>query len=415
MNFTNVIKPTHICNLSCKYCYNEDARAPMMSHETLRRVVRETCTYVVEEGLPGVDFIWHGGEPMVAGIDFYRVALEEQRPFSGRMNISNTMQTNGTLIDEEWIRFFVDTQFRVSMSLDGTRDLNDRTRVDRGGGGSFDRIMRGIGLVREAGLALGVAIVLSRSNREHVDEIFDFLVQQKLPFNVIPLTRSGDALSNFEDLGLLPDEYADPWIRLYDRWFDASRDAYVYGSDFGFKTKAILSGRPADCIGSKNCSEHNVSTDPEGYVYPCATMSSDPDWVYGNLTSSTMREILASAPAMEARTRKQDPHCDTCKWQHVCHGGCVSRANKFFGDIHTRDYYCPSLYRMYEHVESRLRGAAGIDLSNLPRADRIDDRHAPPERLLASKSFRRYSKTDTTMTRRFNERLGKVSLPVLSD
>lgn len=389
MWFTNVVKPTHLCNLDCHYCYNEDTRNPIMTREMLRRTVEETIGYAA--GLSAhtkVDFIWHGGEPTVAGIDFYREAVRLQKACAGGIRFANSIQTNGTLINAEWIEFFRENGFDVSLSLDGPEDIHDTTRRSRSGKqGSFSRVMRGIRMLRDAGLPHGVCVVISRANRDRVDEIYDFFVQERLPFNVIPLTRSGSGLARFDDLGLDPDEYAEPWIRMFDRWFDSPDSDYAQCTDFVRKSRAILGGRPSDCIGQEQCSSHHVSTDPDGNVYPCATLSADPEWCYGNLSTSTLGELLDTPLAQRAAHRQMDPHCAECKWLHVCHGGCMSRSIKFYGTHDTRDFYCPSLYRIYDHVERRLREVRTLDLSRLPAPAVADTRPAPPERLLTTRRF----------------------------
>ena len=226
--------------------------------------------------------------------------------------------------------------------------------MDKRGNGSFDAVFEAIQRVVSASLPLGVCVVISRANVSHVGKIYDFLASEKLPFNIIPMNRSGGAREHYDSVGLQAEEYADAWIEAYDRWFDAEED-YTYCSDFVFKTRAILAGRPADCIGLTNCSNTNISVDPIGDVYPCATLSGQRGTCYGNITQNDLCDIMKSATALGFRQRAIDPQCSTCKWQHVCHGGCPARSYKFFGDFHRRDYYCPSLFRIYEHIESRLR------------------------------------------------------------
>ncbi len=354
MIFTNVIKPTHLCNLACKYCYNDDVRDPVMRDETLERVIGQTFAYVSQkESDRLVDFIWHGGEPMLPGLRFYRKVAALQARLHDGATYANSIQTNGVLINDEWLDFFSQYGFSISISIDGPRDLHDRFRVNRRGQGSFDSVYKAISKVKAAGLPLGICVVISRANIDRVDEIYDFLSAEKLPFNIIPLNRSGSAREYYDAVGLDSEEYADAWIRMYDRWYEADED-YVYCSDFVFKTRAIVAGQPADCIGLSNCSNTNISVDPVGDVFPCATLSGHDDTRYGNLVENDLAEIMKGACAQRYRNRPTDPQCSTCKWQHVCHGGCPARSYKFFGDFNQRDYYCPSLFRIYEHVESRL-------------------------------------------------------------
>jgi uncharacterized protein len=352
--FTNVIKPTHICNLACTYCYNDDVRDPIMRDETLDRVVSQTFDFA-ERSVPDrvVNFIWHGGEPMVPGLRFYRKVVSLQKRYGRNIPFSNSIQTNGILVDENWIDFFKKHKFKVSISIDGPKALHDRYRVDARRRGSFDRVFRAIEKVQCAGIPLGVCVVISRANVDQVSEIYEFLASRQLPFNIIPLNRSGGGREHFDDVGLAAEEYAPAWIEMFDRWFDADED-YVYCSDFIFKTRAILAGRPADCIGLANCADTNISVDPVGDVFPCATLSGHDDTLYGNLVTEDLQSIMTRSPAIRFRHREVDEQCSTCKWQHVCHGGCPGRSYKFHGDFDKRDYYCPSLYAIYEHIESRV-------------------------------------------------------------
>lgn len=382
MIFTNVIKPTHICNLSCTYCYNEDERAPIMSEATLERTVLETIRFARTQGdMRAVDFIWHGGEPLVAGIDFYRKAIA--CAVDQDLRIDHTVQTNGILIDDTWATFFKQHGVRVSVSIDGPAAINDKTRQYRNGKGSFRNITRGIACLRRHEIPFGVCVVISKANVHLVDDIYEFLVDQKLPFNVIPLTRSGAGLSNFDDVGITPNEYADAWIRMFDRWYAEDEASYVFSSDFVHKSRAVLSGKPTDCIGQSVCSRYHVSTDPCGDVYPCSTLSGDPQWKYGSICDQSLDQLFCSPAALLSLARKVDPHCHSCKWQHVCYGGCMARSVKYFGTNDTRDYYCEGLYRIYDHVSEVLRKESTIDLSQLPNPELRDNREPPAARVLA--------------------------------
>lgn len=355
MIFTAVIKPTHICNLACTYCYNDDVREPVMTTATLDRTVSQVLGYVRNHAPERLaSFIWHGGEPTVAGLKFFENAVVFQRQYADGIRYNNSIQTNGTLIDDNWLRFLRRENFTVSISIDGPAYLHDRYRVDRRGRGSFQRVIEAIDRVQQADIPLGVCVVISRANIEYVDEIYDFLAAHKLRFNIIPINRSGGGRTHYDDVGLEPEDYATAWIRMFDRWFDAGRD-YVYCSDFVFKTRAILAGRPADCIGLAQCSDTNISIDPVGDVFACATLSGTAENRYGNIVASDLFTLMDSPVAIDHRNRRTDPQCATCRWQHVCHGGCQARAYKFHGDHHRRDYYCPSLFRIYEHIASRVR------------------------------------------------------------
>lgn len=356
MIFANVIKPTHICNLACTYCYNDDVRDPIMKDGVLARTIQQTFEYAASRPVfKKIEFIWHGGEPMVPGLGFYERVVAMQESFKGDIPYQNLIQTNGILINDKWLEFFKEHKFAVSISIDGPKALHDVYRLTHKGEGSFDRVFRAINMVRDAGLPIAVCMVMSRATIDKCEELLEFFSANRLHFEVIPMTRSGAARDNFADLGLDPEEYGRAWCKMYDLWMDLSGEDYVQCADFINKTRSILYGMGMDCFGLANCSHSNVSTDPVGDVFPCATLSGTDTVCYGNIAERDFSEILLSPAARDFQTRGIDPECARCDWQHVCHGGCVSRSYKFHGDIHKRDYYCPSLYMMYEHVATRLK------------------------------------------------------------
>lgn len=365
MRFSNIIKPTHNCIMSCKYCYIEDDKTMVMRVESLENVIKKTFEYSpLRKTSSIVDFIWHGGEPLMAGIGFYKRAIRLQQKHNNGIKYTNSVQTNGVLLNNLWIDFFKSNGFQISISIDGPKRINDRSRLYRDGRSTFNRVMKVINMVKKADIPMGVCVVISKQNKDDVDEIYNFLANEKLNFNVIPLNRCGSALKNYNDLGLAPQEYALPWIRMYNRWFYAGNSDYVYCSDFVFKTAAVLTGTPKDCIGVGKCSFENVSVNPEGFVYPCATLTEDIKWQYGNINYSTLEELMKSPAAQHALSRKTHSGCTKCKWQHICNGGCVARAVKFHGEIDARDYYCPSLYKIYEHIEKCVK-SEGIGINRV--------------------------------------------------
>lgn len=355
--FTNVIKPTHICNLACTYCYNDDLREPIMREGTLLRTIEQTFSYVRSKGnsLGEIHFIWHGGEPMAVGMDFYQRVIGMQESLAQGVKYMNAIQTNGVLLNDRWIDFFLRNRFSVGVSVDGPAVVHDKYRVTHQGKGSLEKVMRKIELARSSGLEVGVCMVLGKHSLDHVDEIWDFFVECKAPLDVIPMSRSGGARDTYEELGLEPEEYALAWKQLYGRWIDLPKERYFPVQDFVDRTKAVIYGVPTSCHSAANCSLNNISTDPVGDVYPCSSLSGTDAMKYGNVCEQSLDEILASATAAELRNTRVDPDCATCKWQHTCHGGCTARRYKFHGNVHQRDYYCPSLYAMYDYIELKLR------------------------------------------------------------
>jgi uncharacterized protein len=168
-----------------------------MTFKTLERVIEQSFTYIRKQpGKPFISFIWHGGEPMVAKLPYYEEVVRLQAQYAEGIKYSNTMQTNGTLINDKWIEFFKKHSFNISISLDGPKEINDKVRNYRGNKSSFDKVMAGINLVRAAGLPFGIPLVISKANKDEADKLIDFFTAEKLHFHLIPLTRSGEAVTN---------------------------------------------------------------------------------------------------------------------------------------------------------------------------------------------------------------------------
>lgn len=358
MPFDCVIKPTHKCNFSCKYCYEDKIqKVDTMLIDTLENSIREVFAYVGKkenQKNPCVNFIWHGGEPLLAGLDFYHQALALQKKYSEKTPYQNTVQTNGSLIDNNWINFFRDNRFIVSVSLDGPRDIHDRART-RDNKRTFDIVMENVNSLRKNQIYVGAILVVSKLNKDYAEEIYDFFAKERLPFHFVPLTREGEATNNFEDIGLLANEYADFWIKMYDKWFASQQDQYIYCREFVHKSASILCGYGVeDCMAMKCCTDQVISIDADGSVYPCSTFSQHSAWKLGNINFDHLNKIMSQEATRAFYQRKTDPLCEKCNWQAVCYGGCCSRAEKFSGTIDNRDYYCPSFKKIYAHISKKL-------------------------------------------------------------
>ena len=174
--FNIMLKPAgSLCNLDCNYCYYLDkadiygGREPRMTEEMLEEVVRE---YIAANDVPEVTFNWHGGEPLVLGIDFYKKAIEFEQKYAGGKIIHNTIQTNGTLLNREWTSLFRKHNFLVGISIDGPQDIHDRYRKDKGRNPTFDKVIRGIGLLYSAGVEFNTMSTVNKASEGRGLEVY---------------------------------------------------------------------------------------------------------------------------------------------------------------------------------------------------------------------------------------------------
>ena len=177
--FNVMIKPAgSLCNLDCHYCYYLDkaeiygGREPRMSLDMLEVLVRE---YIAANDVPEVTFNWHGGEPLVMGLDFYKKAVELEHRYSAGKIIHNTLQTNGTLLTPEWASFLKDNDFLVGISIDGPQDIHDKYRKDKGGAPTFDKVIRGIGLLYRYGVQYNTMSTVNKASEGRGLEVYSFL------------------------------------------------------------------------------------------------------------------------------------------------------------------------------------------------------------------------------------------------
>ncbi len=355
MNLINVIKPTHICNLNCDYCFNDDVRQPIMSLQVLEDSTRETIEYARQNrNFSGVEFVWHGGEPLIAGLKYFEMAMEFQKKFAAGIVVSNNIQTNGLLLNEQWTNFFKQNNFSVSVSLDGIEEVHDFHRKDFGGNGSFRKTMTAIALLRQADIEPGIVMVATQAMKGRAAEIYRFLVDHQLPFQIVSLTKSGNARSTYNEMALTQAEYAALWIELFDYWLGGEL-GYVRCMEFENRLSALISGHPFGCEGQATCADSNISTDPIGDIYTCGTLSGTTELSYGNISRDSLQSLMQTGTAIHFRSRKVDPQCSTCEWQHVCHGGCMSRAYKIHDSIDVRDNGCEALWKTWSHMAKSIR------------------------------------------------------------
>jgi len=179
MAFNIMFKPAgSLCNLDCNYCYYLDkaeiygGKEPRMSVEMLETAIKE---YIEANEVPEVTFNWHGGEPLVLGLDFYRKAIEFERKYAGEKTVHNTIQTNGTLINAEWAQFFAQNNFLVGISIDGPKDIHDRYRKDKGGQPTFDRVINGLKALQDAGAEFNTMSTVNKASEGRGLEVYQFL------------------------------------------------------------------------------------------------------------------------------------------------------------------------------------------------------------------------------------------------
>jgi len=322
-----------ICNLNCTYCYYlpKAALYPgsdfMMTDEVLDSFIRQ---YITAQHVPEVTFGWQGGEPLLMGREFFERALALQAKYRRPgMRILNTLQTNGTLVDEAWAQFFHDRQFLIGLSLDGPQALHDAFRVDQGGQPTWERVMRGLRPLQQHQVEYNLLCTVHQANAPHPLAVYRFFrdeVQAEF-VQFIPIVRRDNATGHQEGLTVTPQsvtaqQYGDFLIGVFDEWVrrDVGR---VFVQIFDVALAAWRGERPGLCVFEPTCGlglamEHN------GDLYACDHYV-EPRYRLGNILETPLMELVTSAAQREfgqTKLKTLPQQCLDCAVRFVCNGGC---------------------------------------------------------------------------------------------
>lgn len=357
-----IIKPTYSCNFRCKYCYlgnSTKESSKMFNASFVQNAIRQIKDNVVEvKSRKKVTFIWHGGEPLLWGVENFRLVFEFMEDVLSDIDYSNSIQTNLSLLTEEYVDLFLKYNVHVGFSVDGFRELNDSQRVLTNGRGTYDLIIDRLNLARAKGLCMGCIIVGTKNSIGRVEELYKFVSDNRLNFKFNPLFISGEARNNDEELGITTGEYADMTIELFDLWYNDTENR-ITESNFVEIASNILTGHTSGCLFGKNCQENFFAIAPTGDVFPCGRFcdESTTEFSYGNLHDESLTDILTRAKKSDCYNRYkyiEESSCRQCEYFHICHGGCLHDGYLRSGDFKSKTFLCSAYKRIFKHIQERI-------------------------------------------------------------
>ena len=362
-----LIKPaSSACNMNCAYCFYKDeasrrerAFEGMLSLEQMERVIASAMEYAEHI----CSFAFQGGEPTLAGLDFYRgvVKLEEKYRRPG-VEIRNAIQTNGWGVDEEWARFFAEHRFLVGLSLDGPAELHNRNRVDNAGKGTFNRVVRAARLFDRFRVEYNVLCVLTEQNARAIQRIYHFYQKQGFRWlQFIPCLdpldgeRGGHSLST--------EEYGSFLIRSFDLWFaDLKQGRYLSIRHLDNWLSMLLGEPPEDCSMVGLCSVQFV-VEGDGGVYPCDFYVLD-QWRMGTVGQQSFAE-MQSGPVARRFVEESlcvPQECRTCRFAPICRNGCRRNRAAMPDGGTGQNRYCAAYRRFFSERGRQLEEAVRIIL-----------------------------------------------------
>lgn len=358
------------CNLACKYCYYLEknklyptAQRHLMSDEMLEQFTRE---YIEAQTMNQVLFTWHGGEPLLRSIDFYRKALSLQQKYAGGRRIDNVIQTNGTLLTDEWCEFFAQNHWLVGISIDGPQPYHDHYRLTAAGKPSWQKVMQGIKLLKKHGVEWNAMAVVNAYNVNHPLEFYRFFKEngcQFLQFTPIVERQTryedGRTLASLADKNEIPLSEAsvtpEQWgyflCAIFDEWVrkDVGK---IFVEIFDCTLANWMGVSPGICAYSKECGHAGVM-EHNGDVYSCDHFVF-PEYKLGNIRDHSLIDMLYGEQQQEFSRLKHSSlprQCKECDMEFACHGECPK--NRFMKDKYgdsDLNYLCPGYYHYYQHV-----------------------------------------------------------------
>ncbi len=366
-----------ICNLDCKYCFylekeklypaKESTPAQWaMSDAVLESYIRQ---HIASQDVPVITFAWQGGEPTLLGVDYYHRIVALQRQYAGSKRIENTLQTNGVLLDDEWCEFLGDNKWLIGLSIDGPRRFHDRYRVDKGGQPTFDKVMRGLKLLKKHGVEFNTLTVVQRDNSQSPLEIYHFLKEMGSGYmQFIPVVERSD--DQVTDWSVDATQYGRFLCTIFDEWVRRDVGRY-YVQIFDVALQSWMGMTPSLCVFRETCGE-GLALEHNGDLYSCDHFVY-PQYRLGNLLEHPLGDMVRGPQQTQFGLDKRDTlprYCRECDVRFACNGECPK--HRF---VQTPDgenglnYLCASYKLFFHHIDAAMRFMAGELQAERPPAN----------------------------------------------
>lgn len=359
-----------VCNLACKYCYylektnlyKDNKSKYVMSDSLLEKFIKE---YINSQTMPQVLFTWHGGETLMRPLSFYQKVIEFQKKYANGRTIDNCIQTNGTLLNDEWCEFFHNNHWLVGVSIDGPQDFHDEYRKNKQGKPSFVKVMQGIKLLKKHQVEWNAMAVVNDYNADYPLEFYHFFKDLECHYiqftpivERIHLNSDGRYLANvlqkeekLADFSVTPEQWGNFLCTLFDEW--VKNDVGKYFIQIFDATLANWMGtQPGVCTMAPTCGHAGVM-EFNGDVYACDHFVF-PEFKLGNIYEKSLIEMMYGDKQSRFGLQKRDAlpaQCKACKYLFACNGECPK--NRF---LTTEDgefglnYLCKGYYQFFDHI-----------------------------------------------------------------
>ena len=346
-----IIKPVGDgCNYRCDYCFHHDVleKLDRMSLGAVEEIYRTAHAALGEN----VEFTWHGGEPTLAGLPFFERAMELQIAVFGKL-VDNTIQTNGSQMSPAWVNFFRAHRFSVGISIDGSREAHDRHRRNAAGKGTFDRTLRAMECLRDAGYPFGVIAVFTPGDSDPA-ALYDLVTKA----GATRMSTNPAAVATERGLSPLAEAYGAFVVGLIRRWMERG-GAGTFLAEVADFLGGLIGGWQPTCYVNGSCS-HFLTIQKDGWVKACCDRNTDfnahPETYLGNIQATGLSEIL-NGPAIAHFAAQADVNpvsCSGCEWLDMCRGGCSHQRMVEGGHLAAHDPFCKSYKIIFAFLQSAI-------------------------------------------------------------
>lgn len=357
-----VISPTYECNLRCKYCYLNNQTK--LDHHRLdvnfvKDIILQIKTFLEIRKEKKVTFIWHGGEPLLWGKKNFKNIFQFIKTQLNDFEVHNSIQTNLTLIDNEYLDIFSEYNVSIGGSLDGVKEIHDSLRIRKNGEPTFNTVLNNLTLCRERGLKTNCIVVANKYHVGQIARMYNFLKEKQINFKFNPIFLSGEASIDNDACGITPQQYAEMCIELFELCM-SDLDGKIVESNLIEITSNIATNRPRLCAFIRNCQEHFLSITPNGDVLPCGRFGNNElqKFSYGNLHNESLLDIYEKVQKSDIFNRYQfieKSSCTKCEFMKICHGGCLHDGFLISGDFQHKTFLCEAYKQIFSYIKNRTK------------------------------------------------------------
>lgn len=364
-NPTIILRMTNSCNLNCTYCYDKKNHKSIISENKeidskIKEIVKN-ISKIQRDKQQQSKIIFHGGEPLLIRAEIYEKLIKEI--LKNNPNVKFSIQTNATLLNEDYIEIFKKYKVNIGISLDGYNEEQNKCRVYKNGKNSYDIVMKKINLLKEKDAKFGIIMTLSNGIIGHEQELYDFISSNKIGCNIRPAFLCENDKNDFV---MTNEEFFCFFTKIFEIWFEDEnkvgltqiREIYEEFAK-ALNKKYIVK----NCAVSENCFENFISLDMDGNLYSCNRTYNNKKLYYGNIKDIEMEELYDKMKEIVKRRKEyiKNSKCKECIIFNFCKGGCPANAYTKNGTIYSADdYFCEAKVNIYKYIRKRLEDAGYI-------------------------------------------------------